>query len=414
MFRYWPRRNGKTAGLTFTNADTDFDVAVIRSSDRGKTWSSKAVRVSTSLDAYVFTPHGYFVRSGDVIPILAVDPANGNLYAGWQDADSDGGATKVRLSVSRDGGRTWSASITASRSPSDVNAFVPAIAVTRTGIVALSYYATVGAWRIEVDPDSYGVPIVTSSVDFVGTVILIYTVIAIGRRPGREDSSWATTRAESADDDVRGFRGDRGNGPNFVTEPESGRPALGRQPDGRLPSDGHNHALTRFNPPERALERAGPRPGPAARGAAKPDRPAKAQASSRSRRTNPIENPFAAPSPSAAKIATFPPSWVPIFAGTKKKAVSISTDSDSIAKAVPHETGARRNRRMSHASTTPTLHAPRKQATAAESSRGRDRNAPKIARSSASALPASAKRSRAAKRRMNPSMRRNPSERTEG
>jgi mgtE-like transporter len=46
--------------------------------------------------------------------------------------------------------------------------------------VALSYYATIGAWRIEVDPDSYGVPIVTSSVDFVGTVIVLYTVVSLG------------------------------------------------------------------------------------------------------------------------------------------------------------------------------------------------------------------------------------------
>ncbi len=48
--------------------------------------------------------------------------------------------------------------------------------------VALSYYATIGAWRIEVDPDSYGVPIVTSSVDFVGTVIVLYTVVPLGLR----------------------------------------------------------------------------------------------------------------------------------------------------------------------------------------------------------------------------------------
>jgi mgtE-like transporter len=59
---------------------------------------------------------------------------------------------------------------------------VSMIAATFTMLfcVALSYYATIGAWRIEVDPDSYGVPIVTSAIDFVGTVILIYTVVTLG------------------------------------------------------------------------------------------------------------------------------------------------------------------------------------------------------------------------------------------
>jgi mgtE-like transporter len=49
-------------------------------------------------------------------------------------------------------------------------------------VVALSYYATIGAWRIEVDPDSYGIPIVTSAVDFVGTVLVIYAVVSFGLR----------------------------------------------------------------------------------------------------------------------------------------------------------------------------------------------------------------------------------------
>ncbi len=47
-------------------------------------------------------------------------------------------------------------------------------------VVAVSYYATIGAWKIEVDPDSYGIPVVTASTDFIGTVILIVTVIGLG------------------------------------------------------------------------------------------------------------------------------------------------------------------------------------------------------------------------------------------
>ncbi|MCU0270216.1 MAG: magnesium transporter [Acidimicrobiales bacterium] len=48
-------------------------------------------------------------------------------------------------------------------------------------VVAVAYYGTIAAVRLRVDPDSYGIPVVTSSVDFVGSVALIVavTVLAI-------------------------------------------------------------------------------------------------------------------------------------------------------------------------------------------------------------------------------------------
>ena len=47
-------------------------------------------------------------------------------------------------------------------------------------VVALAYYSTIAAWRVDVDPDSYGIPVVTASVDFVGVVALIVTIVALG------------------------------------------------------------------------------------------------------------------------------------------------------------------------------------------------------------------------------------------
>ncbi len=47
-------------------------------------------------------------------------------------------------------------------------------------VIALAYYGTIGAWRVDVDPDTYGIPVVTASVDFVGVVALIVTVVALG------------------------------------------------------------------------------------------------------------------------------------------------------------------------------------------------------------------------------------------
>lgn len=47
-------------------------------------------------------------------------------------------------------------------------------------VIALAYYGTIAAWRVDLDPDTYGIPVVTASVDFVGVVALIVTVFALG------------------------------------------------------------------------------------------------------------------------------------------------------------------------------------------------------------------------------------------
>ncbi|MGH8973164.1 MAG: magnesium transporter [Acidimicrobiia bacterium] len=46
--------------------------------------------------------------------------------------------------------------------------------------VAVAYYGTVASFRLGLDPDTYGVPVVTSSVDFLGAVTLIVTIVALG------------------------------------------------------------------------------------------------------------------------------------------------------------------------------------------------------------------------------------------
>jgi mgtE-like transporter len=47
-------------------------------------------------------------------------------------------------------------------------------------VVVIAYWGTVAAWRVDGDPDTYGIPIVTASVDFVGVVALITAVVALG------------------------------------------------------------------------------------------------------------------------------------------------------------------------------------------------------------------------------------------
>ncbi len=47
-------------------------------------------------------------------------------------------------------------------------------------IVVVAYYSTLAAVRFGVDPDTYGIPIVTSSLDLVGAFTLIVAAVAVG------------------------------------------------------------------------------------------------------------------------------------------------------------------------------------------------------------------------------------------
>jgi mgtE-like transporter len=47
-------------------------------------------------------------------------------------------------------------------------------------VVAIAYYGTIAAVRFGADPDTYGVPLVTSSVDFIGALVLILVIVTVG------------------------------------------------------------------------------------------------------------------------------------------------------------------------------------------------------------------------------------------
>lgn len=47
-------------------------------------------------------------------------------------------------------------------------------------VVVVAYYATIVAHRFGLDPDTYGIPMVTSSLDFVGAFTLILAIVAVG------------------------------------------------------------------------------------------------------------------------------------------------------------------------------------------------------------------------------------------
>jgi mgtE-like transporter len=53
-------------------------------------------------------------------------------------------------------------------------------AVATAFALAVAYYATASAVGLRVDPDTYGIPMVTSSVDFAGVVALVVAAAAFG------------------------------------------------------------------------------------------------------------------------------------------------------------------------------------------------------------------------------------------
>jgi mgtE-like transporter len=46
--------------------------------------------------------------------------------------------------------------------------------------VVVAYYGTIAAFRTGLDPDTYGIPVVSSSVDFAGALVLVLTITSFG------------------------------------------------------------------------------------------------------------------------------------------------------------------------------------------------------------------------------------------
>ncbi len=119
---------------------TAFKVAFIKSTDQGNTWTKPQV-IADLRTVFVTDPNtGQAIRTGDIIPEAAIDPANGHLYVVWQDSRFNGGQyDEVALSTSSDGGETWSAPIRVN-TPTGRPAFTPMVKVSANGTVGVTYY----------------------------------------------------------------------------------------------------------------------------------------------------------------------------------------------------------------------------------------------------------------------------------
>jgi len=121
-----------------------WDMAVIRSEDRGDTWSDPIV-IAHSETNFVMDPEtGIPIRAGDFLPEAAVDPVTGALYVVWEDASFNApplalALPSIALSRSTDGGFTWSPPMRINQEL-HVAAFTPSIAVASDGTVGVTYY----------------------------------------------------------------------------------------------------------------------------------------------------------------------------------------------------------------------------------------------------------------------------------
>ncbi len=155
--------------LNFRNDDGgrqfDFNLSLIRSTDKGATWTrGRPIRAAKMVPRTLFTPPPFIgvfdpetgdpVRTEDVIPEVAVDPNDGNLYAVWQDArfsnngdfsDPNKLIDEIAFSMSTDGGLTWSRPIKINKTPTTIalgnrQAFTPSVHVADDGTIGVTYY----------------------------------------------------------------------------------------------------------------------------------------------------------------------------------------------------------------------------------------------------------------------------------
>jgi hypothetical protein len=146
------RPNGKLVNLfaEFRNQNNKkqrgWNVRVLRSADKGETWS-KPIQISALRTIGITDPEtGDDVRTGDIVPDVAINSDNGKLYAVWQDARfSNGEYDSIALSKSTDGGRTWSNPIKVNATPDsgpvgNRQAFTASVDVADDGSVGVTYY----------------------------------------------------------------------------------------------------------------------------------------------------------------------------------------------------------------------------------------------------------------------------------
>ncbi len=116
-------------------------VEVMRSTDKGVTWSAPIVVNHLRTVGVTDPDTGQAVRTGDIIPDIAVDSNHGTLYVVWQDSRFSGGAhDDIAFSQSTDGGLTWTAPVKVNQTTNNAAAFTASVHVAADGTVGVTHY----------------------------------------------------------------------------------------------------------------------------------------------------------------------------------------------------------------------------------------------------------------------------------
>lgn len=112
---------------------------ILRSSDKGATWSAPITIAAHQGIGTVDPETGTAIRDGSILGAIAVGK-NGTLAAVWQDARFAGGARDgIAFARSVDGGFTWSAPVRVNGNPA-VPAFLPTVAIREDGVTGVTYF----------------------------------------------------------------------------------------------------------------------------------------------------------------------------------------------------------------------------------------------------------------------------------